>query len=63
MVLVTGAETPKSPRIMAHQDCAHMVCECSLPRIILTHTTYRAPLDHRHFIGMDPMDSLPGVAA
>jgi hypothetical protein len=30
---------------MAHQDRAHMVCECSLPRIIFTHTARDAPLD------------------
>lgn len=62
MVLVVVAQTPKSPRIVAHQDRTHMVCERSLPRIIFTHAAHCAPLDQGHLISVHPVDSLPRVA-
>jgi hypothetical protein len=45
MILVSVAKTPKSSRIMAHQNCSHMICERSLPRVNFAHTAHGTPLD------------------
>lgn len=47
---------------MTNHNRAHLVCERSLPRIILVHTARGAPLNHRYRVGMRSMDSLPRVA-